>query len=78
MRPGLLSFRLERAKGFEPSTPTLAMVWLGEYANNINYLCSIILACAWFVQSGVVGDVDYSRDEAPPRSMVDGYRCLWI
>ncbi|CAA7614148.1 conserved hypothetical protein [Candidatus Terasakiella magnetica] len=54
------------------------MVCLGEYANNINDLCAMILACAWFVQSVVVGDVGYSRDEAPPRSLVDGCRCLWI
>jgi hypothetical protein len=34
----ILLVRLERAKGFEPSTPTLAMVCLDEYANNINDL----------------------------------------
>jgi hypothetical protein len=48
------------------------MVWLGEYANNINGLSAMILACAWFVQSWIVVNIGYSRDAALSRSMAAG------
>ena len=38
MCPGRTVKIMERAKGFEPSTPTLATLWAAIAANSIAYL----------------------------------------